>query len=331
MNKPVAEKGRIVLPGELPVVRTIPPAPNIATQAIYRPTLDTSRTHFTLWGARGSTPTVGGRFHRHGGNTSCMSITRDDEAFIFDAGSGIRDLGLELLEGKVRKIHLFITHPHWDHIQGFPFFRPAFVPEFDITVYGSRGFGKDIESLFRGQLDSDYFPVQIEDMKSRLEFRHLSERTIETKGARITWEFAQHTGATVGYKIELPHARIAWVPDNEFLLGYTGPPTLTRDDPRVAAFEKMIAFLSDADLVLHEAQYTPAEYPDRVGWGHSSVTNAVLLMKLAGVPRWIVTHHDPMHDDDFLETKLNLTRQIMEEIGGSTAVVHGYDGRTEYF
>jgi phosphoribosyl 1,2-cyclic phosphodiesterase len=165
MNKPVAEKGRIVLPGELPVVRTIPPAPNIGTQAIYRPTLDTSRTHFTLWGARGSTPTVGGRFHRHGGNTSCMSITRDDEAFIFDAGSGIRDLGLELLEGKVRKIHLFITHPHWDHIQGFPFFRPAFVPEFDITVYGSRGFGKDIESLFRGQLDSDYLPVQFEDMK----------------------------------------------------------------------------------------------------------------------------------------------------------------------
>ncbi len=260
-----------------------------------------------------------------------MSLAIGDEILIFDAGSGIRDLALELMAGKTRKVHLFITHPHWDHIQGFPFFSPAFDPEFEITVYGSRGFGKDLESLFRGQLDSDYFPVQIEDMKSHLEFRHLSEGPIETKGARITWEFAQHPGATVGYKIELPHGKIAWVPDNEFLQGYTGPPTLTRDDPRVGSFEEMIAFLSDADLVIHEAQYMPSEYPGRIGWGHSSVTNATLLMKFANVPRWIVTHHDPMHDDNFLETKLNLTRQIMQEIGQSTAVVHGYDGRTEYF
>jgi phosphoribosyl 1,2-cyclic phosphodiesterase len=259
-----------------------------------------------------------------------MSVTAGDEVFIFDAGSGIRDLGLDLMAGKTRKVHLFITHPHWDHIQGFPFFTPAYVPKFEITVYGSKGFGKDIESLFRGQLDSDYFPVQIEDMKSHLQFCHLAEGAIEIKGAKITWEFAQHPGATVGYKIELPDGKIAWVPDNEFLQGYTGPPTLARDDPRVGSYEKMIAFLSDADLVIHEAQYTPAEYPEKVGWGHSSVANATLLMKFAGVHRWIVTHHDPLHDDDFLEAKLNLTRQILKEIGHEMEVEHGYDGKTEY-
>lgn len=310
------------------------PAAYTASKAgtdVYRGTLNTNRPHFTLWGTRGSTPTVGGRFQRHGGNTSCMSVTAGDEVFIFDAGSGIRDLGLKLMAGQIRKVHLFITHPHWDHIQGFPFFAPAYAPDFEITVYGSKGFGKDIESLFRGQLDRDYFPVQIEDMKSDLKFHHLSERPVEIGAARITWEFAQHAGATVGYKIEFPHSKISWVPDNEFLQGYTGAPTLARDDPRLVSYEAMIAFLAGTDFVIHECQYTPEEYPERIGMGHSSISNAALLMKFAGVRRWFVTHHDPLHDDNFLETKLNLTRQILGEIGHPIEVAHCYDGKTEFF
>ena len=312
------------------------PAPAVAPAVtsgpeIYQFKLDASRTHFTLWGTRGSTPTVGGRFQRHGGNTSCLSVTVGNEVFIFDAGSGIRDLGLQLMAGQTRKVHLFITHPHWDHIQGFPFFAPAYVPGFEITVYGAKGFGKDLESIFRGQLDRDYFPVQMEDMRSNLEFKHLAEGAVEIGDARITWEFAQHPGATVGYKIEVPQRKIAWVPDNEFLQGYVGSPTLRRDHPLVSSFEKMIRFLSDVDLVIHEAQYLSEEYTAKIGWGHSSVPNASLLMKLAGVRRWVVTHHDPMHDDDFLEAKLNLTRQILEEIGHVIQVSHGYDGMTEYF
>jgi len=300
-------------------------------QQVYRSRLDSRRSHFTLWGTRGSTPTVGGRFQRYGGNTSCMSLRAGGEVFIFDAGSGIRDLGFQLLADGIRKAHLFITHPHWDHIQGFPFFAPAYTPKFDITIYGAKGFGKDMESIFRGQLDRDYFPVQMEDMKSNLRFKHLPDGAVKIGGAQVTWEFAQHPGATVGYKIALPGRKIAWVPDNEFLQGYLGAPTLARDQPLVASYERMIAFLSDADLVIHEAQYTPEEYPEKIGWGHSSVSNSALLMKFAGVRRWIVTHHDPMHDDDFLETKLNLTRQILEEIGHPMQVSHGYDGMTEYF
>ncbi len=307
-----------------------PPRPDKSEPAPYHAALDTSRTHFTLWGARGSTPTVGARFQRHGGNTSCMSITLGERIFIFDAGSGIRDLGLQLLQGSTREVHLFITHPHWDHIQGFPFFAPAYVPGFDITVYGAKGFGKDLESLFRGQLDRDYFPVQLDDMKSNLQFRHLPEGAIEIGDARITWEFAQHPGATVGYKIAVPRRKIAWVPDNEFLQGYVGPPSLQRDHPLVSSYEKMIRFLSDVDLVIHEAQYLPGEYATKISWGHSSMVNASLLMKLANVRRWVITHHDPGHDDVFLETKLNLTRQILAEIGHPILMSHGYDGMTEY-
>ncbi len=301
-----------------------------SVQPLYQAKLNAGRSHFTLWGTRGSTPTVGGRFMRHGGNTSCMAVTVGDEIFIFDAGSGIRDLGLQLMGGKIRRVHLFITHPHWDHIQGFPFFTPAYVPGFDLTVYGAKGFGKDLESIFRGQLDRDYFPVQMDDMKSNLQFRHLPEGGIAIGATRVTWEFAQHPGATVAYKIETPQRKIAWVPDNEFLQGYVGPPTLTRDHPLVSSYEKMIAFLSDVDLVIHEAQYLPEEYATKIGWGHSSVSNVSLLMKLANVRRWVVTHHDPTHDDGFLEAKLNLTRQILDEIGQPTQVSHGYDGMTEY-
>lgn len=297
----------------------------------YHPVLDPERARFTLWGVRGSTPTPGARFLRAGGNTSCMSVSCGDELFIFDAGSGIRDLGLELLAGPPRKVHLFVTHTHWDHIQGFPFFGPAYVPGFEILIYGAEGFGKDLKSVFGGQLDREYFPVQMEDMRSRLQFRHLLTNPVRAGSAQVAWEFAQHPGATVGYKIGIGGKKIAWVPDNEFLQGYTGSPAeITRDHPLALPYAAMIDFLSDADVVIHEAQYTPEEYPKKIRWGHSSVSNACVLMKLAKVPRWVITHHDPMHDDAFLEDKLNLTRQILGEIGHPIYVTHGYDGRTEY-
>ena len=261
-----------------------------------------------------------------------MSVVLGDEQFIFDAGSGIRDLGVEVLGTARRKLHLFITHTHWDHIQGFPFFAPAYVPGFEITIYGADGFGKNLESVFRGQLDKEYFPVQMEDMNSYLEFRQITEKPMPVGSALISWTYAKHPGATIGYKIEVEGRKIAWVPDNEFLQGYTGPPEdLTRDHPLVEPYLGMIDFLSTADVVIHEAQYTCEEYPKKAGWGHSSISNACALMKMAGVRRWIITHHDPMHDDAFLESKLQLTRQIMERLGHEMEISHGYDGMTEYF
>ena len=297
----------------------------------FRPQLETVRGCFSLWGARGSTPTPGASFLRHGGNTSCLSITHNNENFIFDAGSGIRDLGLELMRKTSRKLHLFITHTHWDHIQGFPFFTPAYEPGFEIEIYGAEGFGKDLESIFRGQLDSDYFPVQMDDLNSSICFRHLTHNPVDLGDVKVWWEYVQHPGATVGYKIDLDGFRIAWVPDNEFLQGYLGAPeSITRDDPLVAPYRKVIEFLSGVDLLIHEAQYTNDEYPDKVKWGHSSISNACLLVKFAGVRRWIVTHHDPSHDDTFLEMQLNVTRQLLSRIGHACEVTYGYDGLTEY-
>jgi hypothetical protein len=169
-------------------------------------------------------------------------------------------------------------------------------------------------------------------MRSNLQFRDLSDTPVEIGAARVTWEFSHHPLPTVGYKIEVAGRTLVWMPDDEFLQGYTGAPhEITRDDDTVRPFEKVIEFVSGADVLIHEAQYTSNEYPKKIGWGHSSVPNACVLVKLAGIRRWIVTHHDPMHDDAFLETKLNLTRQILEEMGHSPVhVSNGYDGMTEY-
>lgn len=306
-------------------------AADVRTTA-FAPKLDPTGCRFSFWGTRGSTPTPGARFLRHGGNTSCFSVMQGDDYFIFDAGSGIRELGLEIARGPARRLHLFITHTHWDHIQGFPFFTPAYLAGYELIIYGAEGFGKNLKSVFRGQLDREYFPVQMEDMLADIEFRNLPTDPFTVGAARISWESAMHPGATVGYKIEIGGKKIAWVPDNEFLLGYTGDPgVLTRDHHLVRPFSKMIEFVGDADVVIHEAQYTNEEYPQKVRWGHSSVGNAASLMKLAEVRRWIVTHHDPMHDDAFLESKLNLTRQILTHLDCPAHVVHAYDGMTEYF
>jgi CheY-like chemotaxis protein len=297
----------------------------------FRPQLQAGTKRLTLWGTRGSTPTPGAAYLRHGGQTSCMSIISDDNAWIFDAGSGLRDLGLELIKSKIRTVHLFITHTHWDHIQGFPFFIPAYDPGFKITVYAAKGFGKDLKSIFSGQLDRDYFPIQMENMRATLDFVQLGEEPVQLDGARVTWEFTNHPGATVGYKVSIGGKTIAWVPDNEFLEGYIGSPDgVSAEHEEVAPYQKIIEFLTGTDVLIHEAQYTNDEYPQKIAWGHSSLSNVCLLAKFAAVRRWIVTHHDPVHDDRFLETKLNITRQLLDRVGYPIPVVHGYDGMTEY-
>ena len=297
----------------------------------FHPTLDTSRSCFRLWGTRGSIPVSGTQYARHGGNTSCLAVSSGDELFIFDTGSGIRDLGLELMKDGPRNIHLLITHTHWDHIQGFPFFTPAYVPGFDITIYGAHGFGKNLEALFRGQLDMDYFPAQMKDMNANLEFITLTDSPVQIDGYQIEWTYAHHPGATLAYKIGVDGKQICWMPDNEIFKGYLGPPDdISINSNIVTDYLPLIEFLSDVDILISEVQYTNDEYPNKIGWGHTCVSNACVLMKLAQIKKWIVTHYDPMHSDAFLEDQLNLTLQLMERISHSIDISHGYDGMIKY-
>ncbi len=303
----------------------------LADALSYRPELDPSGGVFRLWGTRGSIPISGPEYIRHGGNTSCMSLEYGDDLIVLDAGSGIRNLGLSLAKAPPRKVHLFITHTHWDHIQGFPFFAPAFIPGFEITIYGAKGFNKNLESLFRGQLDPDYFPIQMENMDAALEFVYLGETPVRVGDVKVSWEFTQHPGATLGYKLELPRKKIAWIPDNEIFQGYMGAPEKIPDHKeRLSLYQPMIDFLTGMDVLVHEAQYTLEEYPQTVRYGHSSISNAAFLAKITESKRWIVVHHDPNHSDDFLHDKLNLTRQILGSLDHDGHVIHGFDGLTEY-
>ena len=302
-----------------------------AEDTAYLPELDASGGVFKLWGTRGSIPISGPEYLRHGGNTSCMSLEHGDELIVLDAGSGIRNLGLALANEPPRKIHLFITHTHWDHIQGFPFFAPAFIPGFEIIIYGAQGFNKNLESLFRGQFDPDYFPIQMENMDATLEFVYLGDTPIRVGEVEISWAFTQHPGATLGYKLALPNKRIAWVPDSEIFQGYMGPPErIPEQKGLLELYQPTIDFLAGMDVLVHEAQYLPEEYAETVRYGHSSVPNACYLATATRSKRWIVVHHDPGHDDDFLRDKLNITRQILARLDYQGHVVHGYDGLIEY-
>lgn len=299
---------------------------------IFHPQLETEMGALRFWGTRGSIPTTGPRFVRHGGNTTCVEMTYNGDRLIFDAGSGIRDLGLSLLAQGPRTLHIFITHTHWDHIQGFPFFVPAFIPGYHIHLYASSSLDKDLKSIFQGQLDRAYFPVQMEDMKATLEFHHFSEEPVQIGDMTVSWEYTVHPSATVGYKIQFGGRSVAFVPDNEFLKGYLGSPfPITMDHHLAAIHMKLIRFLSGVDLLIHEAQYLNEEYVNKIGWGHSALANACALARLTQPKKWIITHHDPMHDDDFLRDKLNLTRQLLRKLDDNIRVEHAFDGMIEYF
>ena len=303
----------------------------LGADQVFNPQIKAANGLFRLWGTRGSIPVSGPSFVRHGGNTSSMEVAYKEDRILFDAGSGIRDLGLSLLSTPPCHLHLFITHTHWDHIQGFPFFAPAFTPGYEITLYAPPNIDKDLESIFRGQLDRAYFPVQMEDMRAHLEFKHLQGDGMEIGDCRVSWEYTLHPSPTVGYKIQIGDKSLAYVPDNEFLKGYLGPPAqVERDSQLLAIHARLIDFLTGVDVLIHEAQYTNEEYLKKIGWGHTSLSNACDLIRRTQAKKWIVIHHDPIHDDEFLQRKLNLTQQLLTELGCPPEVEHGHDGMVGY-
>ncbi|MBI3552518.1 MAG: response regulator [Elusimicrobia bacterium] len=296
----------------------------------YHPKLSTGRGTVRLWGTRGSVPVSGTDYVRQGGNTSCLTLELGDDLVILDAGTGIRPLGEALAAGKPRRMHLFITHTHWDHIQGFPFFVPAYLPGFELSVYGAKGFGKNLKEIFKGQLDRDYFPAQLEDMRAKIDFHELAAGAVQAGAMKVSWEYTHHPGATVGYKVEMGSRKVAYVSDNEFLKGYLGAPgAVSPGSDLVLPHKSLIDFVSDADLLIAEAQYTNEEYKTKIGWGHSSLSNACLFAKLAQIKRWLVTHHEPRYGDKVLQDNLNLTRQVLEALDWEVEVRHAFDGMTE--
>lgn len=289
-----------------------------------------------FWGVRGSIPAPGPDTSRYGGNTACLTLefpsadpTQPPNLFILDAGTGIRALGLSLL--KKRRIpltaHLFLSHTHWDHIQGFPFFAPAFIPGSKILVHGGVGSDSELATVLTGQMLHRYFPVSLSELGAEIRFEHTDEGIYEIAGARIHVDDLHHPGITVGYRFEIGGRVITYCTDTEPLNVATGI------DPAAVATlpldPQVLALAQDADVFIHDAQYTDAEYPPKVGWGHSPISYVIRTAIAARARRLILFHHDPIRLDDALDTFLADARTLTLSLVGPTDAPPQVDAAAE--
>jgi phosphoribosyl 1,2-cyclic phosphodiesterase len=248
-----------------------------------------------FWGTRGCIPVPGPRTAIFGGNTPCVEIrTHNGVRLILDCGTGIRELGLELLRShNPCRVYLLIGHTQWDHIQGFPFFAPAFESGTELHIFGARGLQGRLEELLAGQIQCAEFPLKLKDLPSRVRCTELEESSFEIDGIHIETQYLNHTIPTIGYRISEGLTTVAYITDHEPFgdLTVTDPKF---SDPRD---QRHVQFVKDANLIIHDAQYSAAEYANKRGHGHSPVEYVTDLAIQANAERLALFHHDPARDD----------------------------------
>jgi len=276
-----------------------------------------------FWGTRGSIAAPGPKTARYGGNTSCVEVRASDgTVIILDCGTGARELGLHLARTMPQpiRLHLFIGHTHWDHIQGFPFFVPAFLPGSELNIYAPIGFQRGLEEAMAGQMEYSYFPVKMRDLRSRIHFTELDEGFFRVGDVLVETQYMNHTAPTIAYRMTSDGATIAYATDHEPFWNASGRVSQHPGD------ERHIAFLKGANLVIHDAQYTEEEYRDKVGWGHSSIEYAVDVALAAGVERLVLFHHDPAHNDDTMDRMEVMARAHVARRGQALDVLAAREG-----
>lgn len=288
-----------------------------------------------LWGTRGSIATPGPSTIEFGGNTSCAEVVTDAGArFIFDCGTGARLLGGYLLAQKTRPITgtILLTHTHWDHIQGFPFFAPLFIPGNEFRVCGPPGANLSLPEVLSGQMEYTYFPVELAQLGAKIQYQDLAEGTHEIDGARVSAQVLNHPAIALGYRVEADGVSVLYLCDHEPYwepVWHSGQPpgkieSILHDRDRQHAM-----FMQGADVVIHDAQYTTEEYPSRKNWGHSTYSYATQIAAAAGVRHLILTHHDPTHDDAFLRNTEQKAQALAQSLGSTMKVTCGREGYEE--
>lgn len=288
-----------------------------------------------FWGTRGSLATPGPTTLRYGGNTSCVEVrTADGTLIVLDCGTGAHRLGQALLASAAQPVggHLLITHTHWDHIQGFPFFAPLFIPGSQWDLYAPGGRGHHLEATLAGQMEYTYFPVTLEQLGAAIRFHDLIEGQFSVGRAHIVTHYMNHPALTLGYRLEADGVVIVYAVDHEphgrAEPGRGGPGTPTAGAPTMhREDQRHIEFLSGADLVIHDAQYTVDEYPKKIGWGHTPAEWAVDYALAAGAKRLALFHHDPLRDDDALDRLVEICRQRVVSAGGHLDVFPAAEGQ----
>jgi phosphoribosyl 1,2-cyclic phosphodiesterase len=285
-----------------------------------------STTRLKLWGVRGSIPVPGSSTVRYGGNTSCIEVRADGELIVLDAGSGIRELGVALEEefgSRPINLTLLITHLHWDHIQGFPFFVPAYGEKNQIRVFGYDGTDFGLREILKGQMATPFFPIALYDLPGKIKIEKLESMDFKIGNVRVQASFVNHPGICVGYRLFTSNGSIAFLPDHEpydaFKLHSEESRSLNPEQIQKRAREQraeLVKFLHGSDVLILDTQYTDEEYQAHVGWGHGSVGTAISFAIDASIRKLILFHHDPSHDDDMIDQMLQSARTTVAKRGG---------------
>eukprot|EP00035_Acanthoeca_spectabilis_P003977 m.97336 g.97336 ORF g.97336 m.97336 type:complete len:694 (+) comp12395_c0_seq1:466-2547(+) len=265
-----------------------------------------------FWGTRGSIAKAGPTTVRFGGNTSCIEVRTKKSLIILDCGTGAHGLGQSLLaQGPLPlKGHILITHTHWDHIQGIPFFAPLFVPGCEWDIYAPRGMGHSLQEALAGQMQYTYFPVQLDKLAATIRYHELVEGEFMIDDVKVHTQYLNHPALTLGYRLEVDGVTAVYACDHEpfgrdFALGKGEMSELDRQH---------VKFLDQADLCIHDAQYTAEDYAQKIGWGHSSVDCTIKLCRAANVRKCALTHHDPMRTDDAVDALVAEAQKSVEDM-----------------
>jgi phosphoribosyl 1,2-cyclic phosphodiesterase/ActR/RegA family two-component response regulator len=300
------------------LARLTDPTPTAEGMASPKPVAPQETPRLRFWGVRGSIPTPGPTTIEYGGNTSCVEVRADGQFIILDAGSGLRMLGRHLLEEFGQQplaLTLLLTHTHWDHIQGLPFFSPVYKPQNQLRILGYEGARHGLVTVLNSQMESPFFPIGLGEVPANVRIEEVKDLSFNLGPVRVETCFANHPGICVGYRIFTSAGSIAFFPDNE---PYGGSARLVAGDSQEAAADfarsenqKMIEFLRGTDVLVMDTQYDLDEYCRHVGWGHGCVDDVVTLAIQAEVKRLFLFHHDPDHDDAKISQMVAHARELV--------------------
>ncbi|MBI5880255.1 MAG: MBL fold metallo-hydrolase [Chloroflexi bacterium] len=275
-------------------------------------------TRVTLWGTRGSLASPGPETARYGGNTSCVEVRgHSGTVLVLDAGTGLRRLGRDLPVG-LRRVDILLTHLHMDHIQGLGFFGPLLDPSIDVHIWGPASTTLNLHARLSRYLSPPTFPISLADLERMPELHEVPCSVFEIGEFRISTALVSHPGPTVGYRIQSPDGVVTYLPDHEPALG-------VRHFPQSKDWTSGYALAAESDLLIHDTQFTQPEYEARIGWGHSSISQAFAFARIAEAKHLITFHHDPDHSDADLD---RIMGQAIEQAKPEFGVTTGAEGET---
>jgi phosphoribosyl 1,2-cyclic phosphodiesterase len=298
------------------------------------PSVSAAPTRLKFWGTRGSISVPGPGTLRYGGNTTCVEVRADGEIIVLDAGSGVRPLGLALekeFRAQPIKLSLLVTHAHWDHIQGLPFFAPAYEKKNEIHVRGYDGVDTSFGRIMAEPMKAPFFPIAMRELSATIDIKKLTEMEFSVGKVQVRARFVNHPGVCAGYRLSTSAGSIAFVPDHEpyrFLHSARANDMSPQQTEKIAKKERLslVEFLRSSDILILDAQYTDAEYESHIGWGHGSVSSAISLALDTEVRKLLLFHHDPGHDDTMVDAMVDDARRLIRESGKQLEVDGAREG-----